>query len=245
MPRPKIYHTKAERREANRVKNRLFYKKCAPFCHPKPNFNTIPRHRSDILKSKQVKREEEKEAIKQHEIRHRKKRQKAWEKVKVNLEPEPEEEVESAESPEMERLNVVLKTLGYSLNGLRNSYHRQVGPDASKYLKKLCEDTLRWKDESHLPLNKRPLSPYSPLVAAKNEVSSLLRSHEILEDELLYALRDQVGPDWDEKKENFAIYKGIFLKTIKVIDELIAEIDRAGLLVEIEDLSPIYCNLDI
>ncbi|KAJ8093369.1 hypothetical protein PM082_020226 [Marasmius tenuissimus] len=228
MPRPKIYRTTAERREANRVKNRLFYDK----------------HRSEILKSKQVKRDTEKEAVKQREIHDRKKRRKAWEKVQIDLEPEPEEEADSAESPETERLNIVLKTLGYSLNGLKNSYHRQVGPDTSTYLKRLCEDTVRWKEHSYLPLARRPLSPHSPLVAARKEISSLLRHYEIIEDEFLYALRDQIGREWDEKRENFAVYKGIFLETLKVIDTLIAEMDRVGLLVEIEDLSPIYCSLD-
>ncbi|KAL0057516.1 hypothetical protein AAF712_015837 [Marasmius tenuissimus] len=52
MPRLKLYHTKSERREANRIKNKQFYNK----------------HQKEILYSKQVKHDEENKAVYREEV---------------------------------------------------------------------------------------------------------------------------------------------------------------------------------
>ncbi|KAJ8074608.1 hypothetical protein PM082_015511 [Marasmius tenuissimus] len=70
MPRPKMYRTKAEHREAQKAKSRRHYAK----------------HRDQILESKREKRDKEQKALELQEIANRKWRQKMREKMSPKTE---------------------------------------------------------------------------------------------------------------------------------------------------------------
>ncbi|KAL0566398.1 hypothetical protein V5O48_015622 [Marasmius crinis-equi] len=107
MPRPKLYSSIAQRREANRLKNKRFYEK----------------NRTKILKAKKLKRENEQQAQEREEIRQRKKRKKKLEGVDNN-QTEIVLEVPLVSAPP----DPVEKHLEDRLEHLKNEYRKQIKP---------------------------------------------------------------------------------------------------------------------
>ncbi|KAK1227509.1 hypothetical protein PQX77_009485 [Marasmius sp. AFHP31] len=206
MPRPKLYHTKAERREANRVKNKRFYRK----------------NKEEILYSKQVRRDELNRAIQCEEIKVRKKRRDAREIQKKKGIPA----VEATQVHEKKPVSTVptaqdlrLRELEDRLKAMKVEYNAEVTPNCGQYADKLSEQAVAWKRATRLPIMQRPPSK-SPLQVAKALLESKLMEYQMIEDEYFYATRDQTGKSWDEKKESFTMYKLVVSEFLDILEKL-------------------------
>ncbi|KAJ8087484.1 hypothetical protein PM082_006315 [Marasmius tenuissimus] len=205
MPRPKLYHTKAERKEANRVKNKRFYNK----------------HRSDILSNKLLKREEQNKAIEKEGIRLRKKRREVREKEKQRelLQRRESTEVNEEVSTKTERLSGCIKTLEGQLVQMKKDYRVVAGPDDKKCLEAACKTTIRWKQWARRCSTKQATGQ-SPLLDWRKYLERKLMDYQAVEDEYFYAIREQVGQSWDEKRGDFTAYRDLLVQMIALTGEL-------------------------
>ncbi|KAK1218217.1 hypothetical protein PQX77_019101 [Marasmius sp. AFHP31] len=212
MPRPKLYHSKAERREANRVKNKQFYNK----------------NKKDILYSKQVKRDELNRAIQCQEIDIRKKRRRAREtqaKRKPTVEIHKAQLDKKAASAEPTGQELCLRELEDRLKTMKLAHNQVVTPNAGKYTEKLCEETIIWIQATRLPLMQQPTSK-NPLLAAITLLELNLMKYQSIEDEYFYATREQVGKYWDERRDSFTMYKMIVMELTDVLKKLQLTLDE-------------------
>ncbi|KAK1216064.1 hypothetical protein PQX77_021314 [Marasmius sp. AFHP31] len=224
MPRLKLYHTKAERREANRIKNKRFYNK----------------HRKDILYSKQLKRDEERREIYRETIQTCKKRKDEREKqptkklssIGITPTKEPGLSVQ-------ERLSLCLSELETKLDAMKAEHLQAVAPDAGHFCQDLCQQAVLWKQATQLPLMKR-CTTANPIILAKNGFEAKLQEYQLMEDEYLYAIRDKTGRTWDGKREEFVIYKEVVSQLVEVLNTLLLKMDTAGNQLKFEDLETIY-----
>ncbi|KAK1233848.1 hypothetical protein PQX77_002975 [Marasmius sp. AFHP31] len=225
MPRPKLYHTKAERREANRVKNQRFYNK----------------NKTEILQFKQVKRHELNRALQSQEIEIRKKRRHVREthKKKVPMvevaETLPSEPVPTAQES-------CLRELEDRLNIMTLEYNKVLSPNGGKYAEKLCEEAIIWKQATRPSLMQRPATE-SPLISAKTLLETKLMECQSIEDEYLYGTQGRVGQYWDDRRESFAMFKELVLEYVEMLENLQAKLEEVGQTVQLGDLSPIYHSL--
>ncbi|KAK1219021.1 hypothetical protein PQX77_018273 [Marasmius sp. AFHP31] len=226
MPRPRLYHTKEQRREANRVKNRSFYNK----------------HKSDILTSKKLQREKDRRAAEKEEISLRKKRREQREKRGPKEGSQATTTTTTVEQSGTDGSVTALKdrlsTLDAQLLGMKAKYRAEI-PREGLHLQQLCEQTVRWQQEQYLPSMKRPTHE-SPLMVAKRHVEAQLAEYQVIEDEYFYAIRNYVGRHWSEKRTDFTNYKYIVSEYRDTLNELQAVVDFAGADLDMEDLSLIY-----
>ncbi|KAK1217082.1 hypothetical protein PQX77_020266 [Marasmius sp. AFHP31] len=222
MSRPKLYHTKAEHREANRVKNKRFYDK----------------NKTQILHCKQVKRQEFNRALQSQEVEIRKKRRRVRETQRKKVEvavTQPSEPVPTAQDSR-------LRELEEQLNMITLDYNKMISPNGGKYAEKLCEETISWKQRTCLSLMQQPTSK-SPLLSAKIILETKLMEYQVVEDEYFYGTRDRVGEYWDERRENFTMFKQFVLEYIEMLGKLQAKVEEVGHTVQLANLSPIYRSL--
>ncbi|KAK1223139.1 hypothetical protein PQX77_013993 [Marasmius sp. AFHP31] len=227
MPRPKLYHTKAECCEANRLKNQRFYNK----------------NKTEILHFKQVKRQELDRALKSHEIEIRKKRQhmRDTQRKKVPMVEVAETETQPSE-PVSTAQNARLRELKEQLSRITLDYNQVISPNGGKYAERLCEETITWKQQTRLSLMQQPTSK-SPLLHAKSLLEAKLREYQVVEDKYFYGTRDRVGEYWDERRGNFTMFKQFILEYLEMLEKLQDKVEEVGHTVQLANLSPIYRSL--
>ncbi|KAK1218523.1 hypothetical protein PQX77_011589 [Marasmius sp. AFHP31] len=229
MPRPKLYHSKAERQEANRVKNKRFYKK----------------HCKDILLYKQEKRDAENRTIEIQRTQTRKKRQiERDSERKEKTSPIPIRALEKkAPKDPMSMLSTNLKLciseLELKLEEHKQEHRELVDSEPGKYVETLCKQAVQWKQASRRSFMQRP-TYRNPLSTARSLFERKLSEYQLMEDDYFYAIRDQMGQFWDERRGEFAIYKEVVTELIGVLKSLEDVVDKAGVTLELADLSDIY-----
>ncbi|KAJ8091794.1 hypothetical protein PM082_021029 [Marasmius tenuissimus] len=224
MPRSKLYHTKAERQEANRVKNKRFYNK----------------HRKDILYLKQVKRDEENREAYRDIVQARKKRKE--ERGKQQAKRPTSVEITSTKEPVVamsERLDLCLSELESKLDGMKEEHRQAVTPNAGYFCRDLCQRAVLWKQATRRPLMQQTTF-MNPIAMAKNTFEIKLQEYQLLEDEYLYAIRDKTGRSWDDRRAEFTLYREVVSELVAVLDSLLCQMKTAGVGVKPEDLEPIY-----
>ncbi|KAJ8083444.1 hypothetical protein PM082_009318 [Marasmius tenuissimus] len=175
-------------------------------------------------------------------IRFRKKRREYREKQQPREKPVEIPGVKEPVPVQSDSLNSCLRDLEGKLDILRKGYRQLVELKETTILKKLCLQAIDWKRAGRLPFMERPTCQ-SPLVDAKGPFESKICECEALEDEYCYATREKVGVEWDDKRGDFTIYKGVVSEFIGCLEVLQEELDCHGPKVELEDLLPIYDSI--
>ncbi|KAL0057315.1 hypothetical protein AAF712_016049 [Marasmius tenuissimus] len=243
MPRPKLYRTKAERREANRAKNKRFYNRYISVLSSGSDSEIVLRNRKEILRLKQDKRDEENRAFERESTRIRKKR-KAEREKQDSRKPQDKvkDPVSTLQSAVSEGLNLCINELERKVEDLKERHRRMVKPDQGHFCANLCQRAVLWKRATRKPLMQQSTS-INPIVSVQKAVEANLQEYQAIEDEYFYATRELMGRRWDEKRELITLYKEVVSEFSGVLDKLFCGLNKAGFDVKLDDLSPIYLNV--
>ncbi|KAL0566106.1 hypothetical protein V5O48_015912 [Marasmius crinis-equi] len=219
MARPKLYFTKAERREANRVKNRRFYDK----------------HRSEVLDMRKLKRAEEHKVHEEKERNRRLKREAQKEKQKRKLMAKAA--TEQAKEDRLALVTATKKDFEQKLKHLKDVYARQTRPSPRQYLNRLCQDTLRWKEKTDLTVMKRSIH-ISPVTIDKECFQLMLSKYQLLGKEFFVLFTDSDGDSESQaRSEKISEFEQGLTRMIEVLSWLEVESSTAGLDVELRDFN--------
>ncbi|KAL0566354.1 hypothetical protein V5O48_015662 [Marasmius crinis-equi] len=216
MPRPKLYSTLAQRREANRLKNKRFY----------------DRNRTKILQTKKSKREDEQRALVQEGTRQRQKRRKENLAAVDSTQSKVELKVHQPASVLLDPLERYLED---RLEHLKDEYRKQVKPGQRAYIKRLAHEAVEWKSATRSPIKKR-ITEDSPLIVAKRQIDYGLSEYKLLERDYFDLIRDKQGKVWDDKRRRFTLYKEVVSELVDVLTNMQEELDILGWAAEFEDL---------
>ncbi|KAK1230269.1 hypothetical protein PQX77_006644 [Marasmius sp. AFHP31] len=220
MPRPRLYLTKEQRREANQRKNKKYYDK----------------NRDKILGSKKEKRVCEQRAQEKQEIRERKKHcQQANRERKGDI---GHDEV-AVRVPTATTANVQRELEG-RLEALKQRYTKRVQLDHRKFLDQLSGQAIQWKRSTQGPIMTQTLDP-SPAALMKRDVESMLEEYQTLEDEYLYCIRNRTGEASHQKRANFTVFKDIASKLWEVLDSIDKLMNMTDYTASLDDCKDLYC----
>ncbi|KAL0571873.1 hypothetical protein V5O48_010093 [Marasmius crinis-equi] len=200
MPRRKLYTTKEQKLEARKLVNQRHYDK----------------HRPLILQSRKIQREKAlKEAI-AHETAERVKRVRARKRHNSPLTVKPIEvpagntnQSSSEAQRDLEGRVEKLKKGWLSLMESKGGY--------AFYLENLYFRTSIWNTSRRTTLSP---ATESPVTATKRLFDRMLMQYQGLEDEYFFLIRDRHGPVWQQKREDFTIFKEVVGETRKHVEEI-------------------------
>ncbi|KAJ8088986.1 hypothetical protein PM082_014233 [Marasmius tenuissimus] len=219
MPRRKLYNTKEQRREANRRKNKLFYDK----------------NRSAILESKKEKRVQERQAQEKRDIQQRKKHREQRKRAgKVD------ERIDQEQSAFIVPNRVeVAKELEARLERLQQQYQKEIQHNHRTFLDQLSVQALQWKLSTQGSLMTRNLAP-SPALLAKKSIDSMLDEYNTIESEYFYCIRDRWGWRWEEKRQEFKLFKEVSEGLIEVLGNIHESLVMDGYNPDADELRELY-----
>ncbi|KAL0058929.1 hypothetical protein AAF712_014372 [Marasmius tenuissimus] len=222
MSRPKLYTTEAQRREANRIKNKRFY----------------DQNRLKILDSKHNKRVQERHAQEQDEIQERKKRRERSNREKKGGLTTGIEPLEESISPTPVNIE---KEIEDRLEALKGQYQTRVPSGQRQFLHDLSQEALQWKHSQRGAIMTRPLSP-SPVIAAKKAIDSMLDEYHDLANYYFDCLHKRKGQVWEEKREVFWAFEEVLSKMLSVLDNMNELLALDGYNPSLEDFSDLYIH---
>ncbi|KAL0572361.1 hypothetical protein V5O48_009596 [Marasmius crinis-equi] len=231
MPRRKLYHTKAQLREANRIKNRRFYDK----------------NRAEILDSRRVKRETEQKAQEEldfHWVRHqrrRKKREKAKAKSKKAGNSPQDTEAEQQYPARATLVGETRRDFEERLRRIQETYLDQIKPSPRNLLDKLCQDSLRWKNRARCTIRPRE-THISPVAIDRECLQTMLDEHTRLSREYFVLFEGEEWVDWDKRWGSLTEFEDTLSKMIGIMALIEVELEMEDM-PTFEDLTSIYDSI--
>ncbi|KAL0057669.1 hypothetical protein AAF712_015682 [Marasmius tenuissimus] len=215
MPRPKIYHTRAERREAHREKNKRHYAK----------------NRDDILQRKRNTREADRKALELQEIAERKKRKAERERAAAVSVGAHGDEITSpiVRNVDISATDECERALEKQLHALTNQYRRYVYPGPRLFLNDLCRRMAVWQEETPAQQQSNSLCSKSPLLVSRHYVQRLHDDFYTIQDEYLYLIRARDGAEWQKKRKRLSDATSRFSLFLDMIDNIQQAVEREEL----------------
>ncbi|KAK1225155.1 hypothetical protein PQX77_011911 [Marasmius sp. AFHP31] len=131
-------------------------------------------------------------------------------------------------------LKLCISELELKLEEHKQDHRDLVDSEPGKYVETLCKETIQWKQATRRSFMQKP-TYRNPLSTARSLFERKLGEYQSMEDEYFYAVRDQVGQFWDEKRGEFTIYKEVVTELIGVLKSLEDAVDKADVTLELVD----------
>ncbi|KAK1221461.1 hypothetical protein PQX77_015725 [Marasmius sp. AFHP31] len=221
----KIYHTEAERKEAHRARNRVYYQ----------------RHRVQILGSKKSAREHTNSLQAQIKI---KERQKSKEKRRSQGRSEGGSQTEagrlSLEDPQTVRRRELLDML----DDLKLEYTNFVQPWPYPFLDELCIQAMAWQKRSSLS-NGIMFCDLSqcPILLADARIMRMMNHFEGLEEEFLYSIQGRDERSWEHDIGLFRMFRDEASKMIQALRDLQGAVESNSLKDRLDDGTLVYQSI--
>ncbi|KAK1216233.1 hypothetical protein PQX77_021147 [Marasmius sp. AFHP31] len=213
MPRRKLYTTKAERQEANRLNS------------------SLSRNSTAILEYKRAKRDSDIiSAQKQRTIKRQKfTRQSRLETPKEIAKPTAASSA-MKKAPDFDPVAIARRELEQRMANLKKKFIAFMDSKGGepRYFEGICRQALTWMAQLKHRTTISPI-PTSPIIDAKCLFDQYLLEYEPLENEYFYATRDCTGPKWDEKRDDFTIFKVLVGKKRALLEDMQLGVDQGDL----------------
>ncbi|KAL0569174.1 hypothetical protein V5O48_012802 [Marasmius crinis-equi] len=124
------------------------------------------------------------------------------------------------------------------LQYLSDVYSQQVKPTPRAFLNKLCQQTLRWKKQTHSPIAPRKTT-MAPVSIDREAFQTMLDEHQRLSKEYFVLFEGEGWADWNDRWDSLTALEDVLATMIETLALIEVELEMEEM-PNFNDLTLIY-----